>query len=84
MDEYEEGACEWFGSGGQSYGYIRKEGGGQVYVHYKNITKINQRDPKFRELRKNDKVRYKNGPGYNNTGTQALEVEILEYGDSDD
>jgi len=81
-NNYVDGKVKWFASGGQSYGYIFYEDNGQkreIYVHYKNIKPVNQRDPKYREVRKNDVVRFKIGEGFRNTGTQALEVEILEY-----
>lgn len=78
-NEFETGICKWFASGGQSYGYIEKDSGGEVYVHYKNITDVNQRDSKYRDLQAGDKVRFKLGEGFRNTGTQAVEVEILDY-----
>ncbi len=83
MEEYYEGVCEWFGSGGQSYGYIKYDLG-QIYVHFKNIKPVNLRDSKFREIRKDDKVKFKVSDGFRNSGTQATEVEILEYGGTDD
>ena len=83
MDEYFEGICEWFGSNGQSYGYISYIDG-QIYTHYKNISTKNLRDPKFREIRKGDKVKFKREEGYKNNGTQAVEVEIIELAPDND
>lgn len=82
MDEFEEGVCDWFGSSGQSYGYILRPDGGSVYVHFKHLKSDGMRDPKFRELRKGDKVEYKVIQGHGDSqGTQASEVRIIEYGD---
>ncbi len=83
MDIYYEGTCDWFGSGGQSYGYIKYDNG-QVYVHYKQLLAKGQRDPKFRELREGDKVKFCLAPGYKNPGTQASNVEIVEFGNDTD
>lgn len=80
MKVFEEGVCEWFSSGGQSYGFIKRPNGGQIYVHYKQISTNNLRDERFRELKPGDKVRYTEIEGYRNPGTQAGEVEIIEYG----
>ena len=83
MDEIEEGTVKWFASNGQSFGYIDRDNGGQVYVHYKNIKPEMQRKVNFMSLLKDDRVIYKIGLGYNNVGTQALEVEITSYGNID-
>ena len=82
MDEEFEGECSWFGSGGQSFGFL-KYAEGEIYVHYKHISEVNQRDIKFRELKKYDKVKFKRVEGHNGVGSQADEVEILEYADND-
>ena len=84
MDEVLTGVCEWFGSNGQSYGYIKYNDDCQVYVHYKHIEIEGLRDPKYKEIRPGDKVQFRIIEGHgNNTGTQATEVIILEYGDRD-
>jgi len=80
MDEFEEGVCDWFGSNGQSFGYILRDTGGSIYVHYKKITGTNLRDSNFKEMRKGDRVRFKEGVGHHNTGSQAIEVEIISFG----
>ena len=87
MDEliirFEEGTVNWFASGGQSFGYIDKDKGGQIYVHYKNIMPPMQRDPSFMNLMKDDRVKFKEAEGFRNDGTQAVEVEIISYGNND-
>ena len=84
MDEFEEGTCDWFDTNGQGYGFINRDSGGAVYVHYKQITRVNLRDKKYREIRKGDRVKYKVVAGYRMDGTQAAEVEIIAYGTSVD
>lgn len=84
MIEREEGICKWFGSSGQAFGYITKSDGGEVYVHYSNIRKVNLRDPKFRDMKKGDKVEFVVMAGYRNDGTQAGEVEIITHATDND
>ena len=78
------GTTIWFGP--RSYGYI---GWGiftnnaherQVYVHYKHLRRKGQRDRRYFELKKNDVVEFEIGTGYFTKGTQALKVDIIEYG----
>tara|TARA_R100001244_G_scaffold132051_1_gene106852 strand:- start:678 stop:935 length:258 start_codon:yes stop_codon:yes gene_type:complete len=80
MEIYYKGIVDWFGSGGQSYGYIKYDDGKQVYVHYKQIRSKGQRDSKFMELREGDEVTFCLAPGYRNPGTQASNVEITKLG----
>lgn len=80
MEKIEIGTCEWFGSNGQSYGYIKRENAGQIYVHFKHISSKNLRDPKFKELRKGDVVSFIEILGHRDSGSQADKVEILIYG----
>jgi len=82
------GTTIWFGP--RSYGYIgwgifsNDEYEKRIYVHYKNISKKGQRDPSFRELKKGDIVEFEVGEGYYVKGTQALKVDIIKYGESQD
>lgn len=82
------GTCIWFGPE-IPWGYI---GHGiftnnayeyQTYVHYKNITRENLRNPKFRELKPNDICEFQIGEGYKNSGTQAIKVKIIRYAEDD-
>ena len=84
MDKYYEGKVKWFGTNGESYGFLDYEEG-QIYVHFKALTDKGQRDPKYKEVRKGDTVRFKKADGHGeNAGTQAVEVEIVAYAESED
>ena len=84
MDDFKEGVCKWFASSGQSFGYITyNDGMNEVYVHYSQIARKNLRDPKYRDMKKGDTVKFKIADGYHNNGTQAVEVEILIHVDND-
>lgn len=83
MDEFQKGVCKWFASSGQSFGYIIKEDGGEIYVHYSQIKCKNLRDGKYRDMKKGDTVQFKTADGYRNNGTQAVEVEILIHANDD-
>tara|TARA_R100001244_G_C5135450_1_gene126764 strand:+ start:560 stop:835 length:276 start_codon:yes stop_codon:yes gene_type:complete len=84
MSEVITGTCKWFGSSGQAYGYITYHEGSEIYVHYTQIKRKNLRDPKFRDMKKNDTVEFVISPGYHNDGTQAVEVEIITHADNND
>lgn len=78
------GTTIWFGP--RSYGYIgwgiytNEEYENRIYVHFKQLTKKGQRDPSYRELKKNDIVEFEIGQGYYVKGTQAMKVDILQHG----
>lgn len=81
------GTCDWFGSKGQSFGFINykiDDKWRQVYVHYKNIGTMNLRPQNksgskyFRELKRGDVVSFELSPGFGMpNGSQAVNVEIL-------
>lgn len=82
------GTVNWFASKGQSYGFIRYDEAGsslQVYVHYKSIGTKNLRPESwrggkwFKELKKGDVVSFSLAEGFGVTGSQAINVEIVEY-----
>lgn len=80
-----EGIVKWFGSRGEAFGYIHKfrhmDGTeGECFVHYKNISSDNQENPKFKTLKKGEKVQFTIGPGYPNAnyGTQAVNVVVVK------
>ena len=82
------GTCIWFGPE-IPWGYI---GHGiftnnayefQIYAHYKNMVKENLRNPKFAELKPNDIVEFEEGEGYRGSGTQALNIKIIKYAESE-
>ena len=77
MDTILYGKVKWFSTKGQPWGYIQKDEGGEVFVHYKNILPDNQSNPEFRTLAKDQRVEYKIAPGHFNDGTQAIEVRVL-------
>ena len=78
------GTVEWFGTKNESYGYIAWEDGKRIFIHYKNVEEQNQRDPNHRDLKPEDVVSFKVGPGYHMEGTQALEVRIERLAITDD
>lgn len=64
------GVVRWF-SRAKGYGFIREDGGSDIYVHYSQIV-----GEGFRALETDQRVRYEigDGPG----GAQAVEVEPLD------
>lgn len=70
------GVVEWFGSKGQAWGSIDKDGGGRIFVHYKNILGDNQKDPNYKVLVKGQRVSFEEAPGHFMDGTQAVKVKI--------
>lgn len=73
--QFKFGVVEWFGTKGESFGYIRGEDGVECYVHYSHISPVGQENPKYLVLKPGDRVRYIVVAGYLNKGTQADLVE---------
>lgn len=69
MSKRETGIVKWFDSG-KGYGFIQRDDGADVFIHYKNI----QGDG-YRTLKQGDRVEFslKDGP----KGLQAEEVEAI-------
>jgi CspA family cold shock protein len=64
------GVVQWF-SRAKGYGFIREDGGSDIFVHHSQIL-----GEGFRALETGQRVRYEigDGPG----GAQAIEVEPLD------
>ncbi len=64
------GVVQWF-SRAKGYGFIREDGGSDIFVHHSQIL-----GEGFRALETGQRVRYEigDGPG----GAQAIEVEQLD------
>ncbi len=77
MEDIKFGKVKWFGTNGQSFGYILGEDGIECYVHYSHITPIGQTNPNYRVLTTGQKVAYTVVAGYLGKGTQAYKVEVL-------
>lgn len=84
------GTVHWFASKGQSYGFIDYNVNGewlQVYVHYKSVGTTNLRlenkrgNKWFKELRAKDVVSFDIANGFGIDGTQAVNVEIVSFGE---
>jgi CspA family cold shock protein len=75
-----QGIVSWFSSSGQSFGYIIRDDGGQIFVHYKNILSEGQPDPHFKKLEKGQRVEFEIAPGHFCAGTQAVKVKVLLVG----
>ena len=65
----EQGTVDWFNAA-KGYGFIKREGGDDVFVHYSAI-----RGEGFRELQPGDKVEF--GVIDGKKGKQAEDVEVL-------
>lgn len=65
----EQGVVDWFNAA-KGYGFIKREGGDDVFVHYSAI-----RGEGFRELQPGDKVEF--GVIDGKKGKQAEDVEVL-------
>ena len=69
MEDREVGTVKWFHNG-KGYGFITREGGEDVFVHYSEI----QSDG-FRKLTEGDKVEFTLADG--DKGLQAKEVILI-------
>lgn len=75
-----QGIVSWFSSKGQSYGFIQKDEGGQVFVHYKSLLEDGQADKSFKKLEAGQRVEFEIAPGHFCAGTQAVKVRIISDG----
>ena len=78
MEVRHKGIVNWFGSKGQSWGYIYKDGGGEIYVHYKNIISTPTKPNGLLFLERGQRVAFDIAGGHYRDGTQAINVEVLE------
>jgi CspA family cold shock protein len=71
MSERESGTVKWF-NGGKGYGFIAREEGGDVFVHYSAIQGTG-----FRNLEEGQKVEFdvQQGP----KGLQAANVAVVGW-----
>jgi CspA family cold shock protein len=71
MSERESGTVKWF-NGGKGYGFIAREEGGDVFVHYSAI-----QGSGFRNLEEGQKVEFdvQQGP----KGLQAANVTVVGW-----
>jgi CspA family cold shock protein len=72
-----KGTVKWFSSKGQSFGYISREDGGEIFVHFNGLTEVGQADPKFKTLVAGQLVEFEEAPGHYCDGTQAVNVRII-------
>ncbi|HOJ01229.1 MAG TPA: cold-shock protein [Anaerolineaceae bacterium] len=70
MSEKEQGTVKWF-NGSKGYGFIERESGEDVFVHYSAIVGNG-----FRNLEEGQRVQFVVTQGQK--GAQAEEVEILK------
>jgi CspA family cold shock protein len=70
MSEKEQGTVKWF-NGSKGYGFIERESGEDVFVHYSAIV-----GDGFRNLEEGQRVQFVVTQGQK--GAQAEEVEILK------
>ncbi len=69
MSEKEQGVVKWF-NGSKGYGFIERESGEDVFVHYSAIT-----GGGFRNLEEGQRVEFTVTQGQK--GAQAEEVEVI-------
>jgi len=70
MSEKESGIVKWFNDA-QGYGFIEREQGGDVFVHYSAILGVG-----FRSLTEGQKVEFEVEEGMK--GLQARNVDVVE------
>jgi CspA family cold shock protein len=71
MSERETGIVKWF-NGAKGYGFIQREGGEDVFVHYSSI-----RGEGFRNLEEGQSVEFNVEQG--NKGLQATDVAVVGW-----
>ena len=69
MAKRETGTVKWF-SRDKGYGFIASDSGGDVFVHYSEIS-----DPGYHTLEENDRVEFTVEQG--NKGPRAKDVTVL-------
>ena len=69
MAERETGIVKWF-DGKKGFGFITRDSGGDLFVHYSEI-----HGEGFRSLDENDRVEFTVGEG--KKGLQAQEVDVI-------
>jgi CspA family cold shock protein len=70
MEPKEEGTVKWF-SDSKGYGFIQREQGGDVFVHYSAIV-----GDGYRSLQEGQKVEFR--VEENEKGLQAQEVQVVD------
>ena len=70
MAEREQGTVKWFNNS-KGYGFITRESGEDVFVHYSSIISDG-----YKSLQEGQKVEFSIGQG--DKGEQAKEVKIIE------
>lgn len=70
MDERETGTVKWFNAT-KGFGFITREGGDDIFVHYSSIE-----GDGYRSLKEGQKVEYAVGEG--DKGLQAKAVKALD------
>lgn len=71
MSERESGTVKWFNNS-KGYGFIERESGDDVFVHYSSITNIEG----YRTLEQGQKVQFT--VGMSDKGPQAQDVELVK------
>lgn len=56
----------------------------QIFAHYKHISKENQKNPRFKEIKPKDIVKFRIIEGHNHKGTQAENITIVKHAESND
>lgn len=70
MSERQTGTVKWFNAS-KGYGFISKDGGGDLFVHYSAI-----RGDGYKSLEEGQKVEFT--PGEGQKGPQAQDVVVLD------
>jgi CspA family cold shock protein len=69
MNSKENGTVKWF-SDSKGYGFIQRDGGGDVFVHYSAIVGVG-----YRSLQEGQKVEFR--VEENDKGLQAQDVQVV-------
>lgn len=76
------GIVKWFSSKAQSFGFITRDDGPDVFVHYRGLAEEGQADPKYKMLVPGQRVSFELAPGHYCAGTQAVNVKVVANGHS--
>lgn len=71
------GTVKWFASKQQSFGFILRDDGGEIFVHYRGISEEGQADKKYKVLQPGQRVEFEIAPGHFCDGTQAINVKVI-------